>query len=126
MKKEFRIKKTQEIESVIKENKSVNSLEMRFFVKKVNETSHFRYAISVGKKIGDAHIRNKEKRRLRSLFQKYQNIIPEGILIFVVAKPKILELDYQKLDKQFLYLLKKSLNKIKGENSEIIFTPKHI
>lgn len=126
MKKEFRIKKTQEIESVIKENKSVNSLEMRFFVKKVNETSHFRYAISVGKKIGDAHIRNKEKRRLRSLFQKYQNIIPGGILIFVVAKPKILELDYQKLDKQFLYLLKKSLNKIKGENSEIIFTPKHI
>ncbi len=126
MKKEFRIKKTQEIESVIKENKSVNSLEMRFFVKKVNETSHFRYAISVGKKIGDAHIRNKEKRRLRSLFQKYQNIIPEGILIFIVAKPKILELDYQKLDKQFLYLLKKSLNKIKGENSEIIFTPKHI
>ena len=106
MKKEFRIKKTQEIESVIKENKSVNSLEMRFFVKKVNETSHFRYAISVGKKIGNAVIRNKVKRRIRMLFQKNNKIL-DKYDFFLIAKAQINDLKYNELEDLFIKTIKK-------------------
>ena len=96
----------------MKEQISANSLELRMFIKyKNDETSHFRYAISVGKKIGNAVTRNYQKRRLRSIFKDNQNNIPENIDIFVVAKPKIKDLDYSSLNKLFNNLLQKCLSR---------------
>lgn len=110
MKKEFRIKKTQEIEEILNLKQSVSTKELRLFIKFTNEeTSHFRYAISVGKKIGNAVNRNYQKRRLRSLFHQYQNLIPNNVCLFLIAKPEINKLDYENLEKQFRYLLEKSL-----------------
>lgn len=112
MKKEFRIKKALEIEEIMKEQISANALELRMFIKYNNEeTSHFRYAISVGKKIGNAVNRNYQKRRLRAIFKDNQNNIPENVDIFVVAKPSIKDLDYSSLNKLFNNLLKKCLSR---------------
>ena len=107
MKKEFRIKKTQEIEQVMKNQKSVGSKELRIFIKKNDETGHFRYAISVGKKIGNAVERNKYKRRLRAIVSTNSTIIPSNLDIFIVSKPELTRLNYKESEKLFLYLLKK-------------------
>ena len=52
MKKEYRIKKSKEIEEVLKNKKYASNPYFSIYIKENNENHHFRYAISVNKKIG--------------------------------------------------------------------------
>ena len=51
MKKAYRVKKSQEIEQILKEKKYRSSTAFSIYQKKQTETIHVRYAISVGKKL---------------------------------------------------------------------------
>ncbi len=113
MKKEFRIKKNKEIEKVLNNKTSISNDYFRLFIFKNPETSHFRYAISVGKKIGNAVIRNKEKRRIRTLFLTYSKKINKNFDFFLIAKPKIKELKYADLEKLFFNYIDKLI--VRGE-----------
>ena len=107
MDKKFRIKKSKEIEEIMNFRKTYSSNIFRIFIKQNDETGHFRYAISVGKKIGNAVERNKYKRRLRAIVSTNSTIIPSNLDIFIVAKPELTRLNYKESEKLFLYLLKK-------------------
>lgn len=106
MKKKFRIKKTKEIEKVLNNKKSISNNYFRICIYKNPETSHFRYAISVGKKIGNAVIRNKVKRRIRMLFQKNNKIL-DKYDFFLIAKAQINDLKYNELEDLFIKTIKK-------------------
>ena len=67
MKKEYRIKKSKEIEEVLKNKKYASNPYFSIYIKENNENHHFRYAISVNKKIGKAVVRNKIKRQVREM-----------------------------------------------------------
>lgn len=58
------------------------------------------------KKIGNAVIRNRTKRRLRALFLENIDNIKDGRYIFL-AKKEIVNIDYMDLKRDFKYLLKK-------------------
>lgn len=107
MDKNFRIKKSKEIEQIMNCKKTYSSNIFRIFIKQNDETGHFRYAISVGKKIGNAVNRNYQKRRIRMLFNNYKDKIPSNLDIFLIAKSNINDVDFSDLEKNFLYLLNK-------------------
>ena len=81
------------------------------YKKNNKETSHFRYAMSVNKKIGHAVVRNRLKRQVRAIidstFNKEQNLD-----MIVIVRNKFLEQDYETNLKDFKYLLNK-INKEK-------------
>ena len=54
MKKQFRIKKTEEIETVLKERKIVSGKNFVVYKKENHENTHYRFALSVPKKFGNA------------------------------------------------------------------------
>jgi ribonuclease P protein component len=58
------------------------------------------------KKIGNAVKRNKARRRMRALFNSYENKIIPGNYIFV-AKNEINDNDFKKLKKDFDFALKR-------------------
>jgi len=68
------------------------------------------YSIKIGfvasKKLGKAVKRNRAKRLLRALVINSLENLKNGSYIFV-AKPKILEVEFQKLSKSFLRSLQK-------------------
>ena len=70
MKKAYRVKKSQEIEQILKEKKYRSSTAFSIYQKKQTETIHFRYAISVGKKLGNAVERNRLKRQIRAIVRE--------------------------------------------------------
>ena len=117
MKKEYRVKKNQEIETILKNRKySANSY---FSIYKMTnpKTSHFRYAISVGKKIGKAVERNHLKRRITAILDQIDIPIEQNIDIFIIAKPNSKNLEFKDLQKQLIYLLTK-LNILKGAKND--------
>ena len=105
MRKKYRVKRNEEIESIIKNHKSYGNKYFNVYIKK-SETTYFRYAISVGKKIGIAVVRVKRKRQLRSIIDNIIDI-NQNLDILVVAKPTINNIDFLEMKKQLCYLFKK-------------------
>ncbi len=107
MKKEYRIKKSQEIEKVLRAKKSVGN---KYFVvyKMANKNfTHYRVALSVGKKYGIAVKRNEMKRRLRHIIRDTSSCL-DSMDIFIVAKPSSNDLSFEQIEKEVLYLLNKN------------------
>ena len=116
MKKQYRVKKSKEIELILKE-KNFKSNPFMTIYKKKTETGHFRYAISVGKKIGNAVERNRCKRLITAVIDNLNINLESSYDSFIIARPKIKELSYSELYKQIEYLFKKH-KLLKGEKDE--------
>lgn len=105
MKKEYRIKKSKEIEDVLKNKRYAANPYFTIYIKENNENHHFRYAISVNKKIGKAVVRNRLKRQVRSIISQIN--IKDNIDVFIIVRSKVLNIDFKEMNKQILYLLRK-------------------
>lgn len=116
MQKQYRVKKSKEIESIIKEKNFKSSPYITIYKKK-SETGHFRYAISVGKKIGNAVCRNRSKRLITAVIDNLNINLDLSYDVFLIARPKIKELSYDMLYKQLEYLFSKQ-KLLKGEKDE--------
>jgi len=75
--------------------------------------------MSVGKKIGNAVVRNHIKRQIRAIVRNV-NIIPQ-VDVFIVAKVKIKDLSFQEIEKELCFLFRKQKLLVKGENNYSIF-----
>jgi ribonuclease P protein component len=58
------------------------------------------------KKIGNAVVRNRAKRRLRALFRNHSKTLKDGKYVFV-AKASLYESKHEKLSNDFVKVLKK-------------------
>lgn len=67
-----------------------------------------RIGFSVSKKLGSAVIRNKIKRRLRAAIKPYLHLIRPNIDIIFIARKKIKGIPFSDVEKNMVYLLKKS------------------
>ena len=104
MKKEYRIKKNQEIIDLLKLKQTVG--DKYFVIYKSNvKLSHFRFAVSVNKKYGNAPERNKAKRRVREIVKLYSY---NNIDFFIVIKTTVKELTFEEMHKKLLRLFKRS------------------
>ncbi|MCL1948870.1 MAG: ribonuclease P protein component [Turicibacter sp.] len=94
MKKDYRIKKSQEIEKVMK--KGFSKANRYFIVYKYVNSEHpnFRLAISVGKKLGNAVTRNTIKRRIRAVCTEHKDKIDPGYDYFIIGRKGISDLDF--------------------------------
>lgn len=107
MKKEYRIKKSQEIETVMK--KGFSKANRHFIVYKYANPKHpnFRLAISVGKKLGNAVARNHIKRRIRAICTEHLTAIDPKNDYFIIARKGTSDLDFQTFKESLEQLLNK-------------------
>ena len=104
MKKSYRVKSEKDFNAIFKKGQSVAN--RKFVIYKLEkEQKHFRVGISVSKKLGNAVMRNKIKRRIRHVLLTHQ--VELAALDFVVISRKGVEiLTYQELEQNLLHVLK--------------------
>ena len=67
-----------------------------------------RVGITVGKKLGKAHVRNRTRRRIREVYRLNELSFQPGWDIVVVARSKSIAADFQKLTEAYLQLAGKA------------------
>ncbi|MCR5741247.1 MAG: ribonuclease P protein component [Gammaproteobacteria bacterium] len=106
MKKNQRIKKSEEIESIIKERRVVSGENFVLYTKENHQNKKPRFALSVPKKFGIAVKRNQIKRRMRSIFDNAN--IKKEFDVFVVAKKNSSLLEFDEIEKELIMLFNKA------------------
>ena len=73
-----------------------------------NRTENNRVGITVSKKLGKAHVRNRTRRRLREIYRLNEEKFQPGWDIVVVARTRSVDADFGKLTKAYLQLAEKA------------------
>lgn len=107
MKKEYIIKKNYHISEIISKKKSVAN---KYFIvyKQCNNIGHFRYVVSIGKKVGIAVTRNKIKRQIKTIIYDKRHDIFEKYDILIIVRPNVNQLTFKLIEKHLLDALKKA------------------
>ena len=73
-----------------------------------NRTDRNRVGITVSKKLGKAHVRNRTRRRIREVYRLNEEKFCPGWDIVVVARSKAVDAAFPQLTKSYLTLAKKA------------------
>lgn len=73
-----------------------------------NKTARNRVGITVSKKIGKAHIRNRVRRRLREIYRLNEASFLPGYDIVVVARTRAVDAPFDQLTRSYLSLAKRA------------------
>ena len=107
MKKTYRVKKNEEIGNILNGQKKQGNKNYIIYIKENSEAKHFRLAMSVSKKIGNAVVRNRGKRLIKQVINQHkQEILPFDI--FVIARPNVINLAFNEVESNIIYLLNKA------------------
>ena len=106
MKKKYRIKKSDDIQALMKKKKTVGNGYFVIYFNKNHDQEYFKFALSVPKKFGNAVNRNLMKRRLREVVKEYN--IHAQFDFFIIAKVKSRQLKFDDIKKHIQQLLKKA------------------
>ena len=73
-----------------------------------NRTDGNRVGVTVSKKLGKAHVRNRTRRRLREIYRLNEHRFARGYDIVVVARSAAVDADFAVLERAYLNLAKKA------------------
>lgn len=73
-----------------------------------NRTHTNRVGITVSKKLGKAHIRNRIRRRLREIYRLHEELFQPGWDIVVVARSRAIDAEFSKLTGSYLGLAERA------------------
>jgi ribonuclease P protein component len=108
MNKRYRIKKQREIDAIFKIRKSKGNAYFSVYRTTDKTQTVFRFAVTIGRKYGNAVERNLAKRRIRMILQGFKGLIATDASFVIVIKPAARTLTYQEMESNMGILLKKS------------------
>lgn len=103
MEKQYRLKKNGAFQYVYRRGHSVACRDLVMLFARGRE---LKVGFSVSKKVGNAVVRNRIKRRLRECFRPYLGDVKPGLYV-IVARTSAAKATFQSLQKDVRYLLKK-------------------
>ncbi len=113
VKKKNIVQKSKDYNRIIRKHQGISS---KYFILNTekNEENIPKFGITFTKHLGNAVTRNKLKRQIKSIIDNNPKIYQNNQNYIIIAKKTTLDLTYQELEKQVIYLF----SKIKGEKYE--------
>lgn len=105
MKKAFRVKDNKEFQLIFKNGKSFANRQLVIYYIKKPGQPHFRVGLSVGKKIGNAVMRNQIKRYLRQAFQELESEINPEYDMIIIARQPTKHMGFSEIKSSLIHLL---------------------
>lgn len=106
-KKENRIKSKHAFQTVYKTGRSVvDSMSVMYVL--ANDEKNIKIGFAVGKKMGNAVVRNRVKRLMREVFRHRRSELKDSIHIIWVARKKLIAADIYTYDRIFMRLAKRA------------------
>ena len=90
MKKKFVVKEHVDFTNIIQKGKYFKSKHFTIYILN-NDKDYYRFGISVGKKVGNAVIRNKVKRQMRMIIDNYKKNYQSGMDYIIIIKSNFIE-----------------------------------
>lgn len=106
MKKVYHVKKEKEFQAIIKEQNSCANRNLVLFILDKPDQVHFRYGLSVGKKIGNAVMRNRVKRQLRESIFQIKDELRNDVDFVLIARPNIKSLSTKEVQSNLIHICK--------------------
>lgn len=106
MKKQYIVKHKYDFDRIINNNKVIKSKYFIVYYEK-NDLNHDCFGISVGKKLGNAVIRNKMKRKIRSIIDEYIKENNNNRNYIILLRKSGINNNYQNLKEDFNLLMSK-------------------
>ena len=103
MQKQFRLQKNKQFQYVYSKCKNTASHRLVLLYARSRE---LKIGFSISKKIGNAVVRNKLKRRLREMVRPLTGQLKPGLYV-IIARSGAAEASFERLQKDLLYLVKK-------------------
>jgi ribonuclease P protein component len=107
MKKEFRVKDNKDFQTIFNKGKSFANRQLVIYYRKKENQDHFRVGLSVGKKIGNAVVRNRIKRYLRQAFHELEKEIKPSYDFIIIARQPTKDMEFFEVKKSLTHLLSK-------------------
>ncbi len=105
MKKENRLKKNTEFRKVYKQGKNYWNRNLILYVRR-NHTDNVRIGISITKKVGNAVVRNRLKRRIKEINRTLVPSIKRGYDLVIIPKKNAVELSFIELESALKHIYK--------------------
>ena len=104
MKKSYRVKSEKDFNAIFNDKQSVAN--KRFVIYKLDkDQKHFRVGLSVSKKLGNAVVRNRIKRKIRHVLIEHRQEL-QAVDFVIIARKGVEELDYKETERNLLHVLK--------------------
>ena len=113
MKKLNIIKKQEEINNIIKTG-NLSKNKFFYIYNKERDSKYYRFCICVSKKLGNAVVRNKNKRQIKEIIDKSNLVFKSNMDYVIILRKEISNVSYEDKKKYLLELL----CKLEGENNE--------
>lgn len=99
MKKVYRVKKEKDFKKLFAIKKTKANKQFVIYYMPKNMQQHIRVGLSVSKKLGNAVVRNKIKRKIRRAFHEMEPLFYENYDIIVIARQPVLEMSVEEIKK---------------------------
>ena len=113
MKKLNIIKKQEEINNVIKTG-NLSKNKFFYIYNKERDSKYYRFCICVSKKLGNAVVRNKNKRQIKEIIDKSNLVFKSNMDYVIILRKEISNISFEDKKKYLLEIL----CKLEGEQNE--------